>query len=74
MKLIIVESPTKAKTIENYAGKGFKVISSKGHIIDLPEKTIGINVEKNFEADFKPIPSKNKMIARIKEEAKKSRF
>ncbi|PIP13355.1 MAG: DNA topoisomerase I [bacterium (Candidatus Stahlbacteria) CG23_combo_of_CG06-09_8_20_14_all_34_7] len=72
MKLIIVESPTKAKTIENYAGKGFKVISSKGHIIDLPEKTIGINVEKNFEADFKPIPSKNKIIARIKEEAKKS--
>lgn len=71
MKLIIVESPTKAKTIENYAGKGFKVISSKGHIIDLPEKVMGINIEKNFEADFKPIPSKNKIIANIKEEAKK---
>ena len=72
MKLIIVESPTKAKTIESYAGKGFKVISSKGHIIDLPEKVMGINVEKNFEADFKPIPSKTKVIAAIKDEAKKS--
>ncbi|MGE3062541.1 MAG: type I DNA topoisomerase [bacterium] len=72
MKLIIVESPTKAKTIESYAGKGFKVISSKGHIIDLPEKVMGINIEKDFEAEFKPIPSKVKIISSIKEEAKKS--
>ncbi|MDD3803413.1 MAG: type I DNA topoisomerase [bacterium] len=72
MKLIIVESPTKAKTIENYAGKGYKVISSKGHIIDLPEKVMGVNIEKNFEAEFKPIPSKAKTISQIKDDSKKS--
>lgn len=72
MKLIIVESPTKAKTIANYAGKDFKVISSKGHIIDLPAKSFGIEIEKNFETDFKPIPTKKKIISQIVEESKKA--
>lgn len=67
MDLIIVESPTKAKTIESYAGKGFKVISSKGHIIDLPEKSLGIEPEKDFAADFREIPAKKKIIQSIKE-------
>mgnify|MGYP000029443951 CR=1 FL=1 len=72
MNLIIVESPTKAKTIENYAGKDFKVLSSKGHIIDLPEKVLGIKIEKDFEPEFKMIQSKSKIISQIKEESLKS--
>jgi DNA topoisomerase-1 len=72
LKLIIVESPTKAKTIENYAGKDFKVLSSKGHIIDLPEKVLGINIEKDFEPDFRLIQNKTKIISQIKEESLKS--
>lgn len=72
MKLIIVESPTKAKTIANYAGKDFKVISSKGHIIDLPAKSFGIDIDKDFEPDFKPIPAKKKIIAQIADESGKA--
>jgi len=72
LNLIIVESPTKAKTIEYYAGKDFKVISSKGHIIDLPEKVLGINIENGFEPQFKVIPGKSKIISQIKEESEKS--
>ncbi|MFO8062616.1 MAG: type I DNA topoisomerase [bacterium] len=70
MKLIIVESPTKAKTIKNYAGKDFKVISSKGHIIDLPAKELGIDIEGGFIPKFKPIPSKKKAIQAISKESK----
>lgn len=69
MNLIIVESPTKAKTIKNYAGKDFKVISSKGHIIDLPEKELGIDIENDFTPQFKPIKSKKSVISSIKKES-----
>ena len=48
MKLVIVESPSKAKTIEKYLGKGYKVIASKGHIVDLPKSSISIDVENDF--------------------------
>lgn len=72
MNLIIVESPTKAKTIKNYAGKDFKVISSKGHIIDLPEKELGIDIENDFNPQFKPIKSKKGVISSIKKESKKA--
>jgi len=72
MDLIIVESPTKAKTIESYAGKGYKVISSKGHIIDLPEKSLGIETEKDFAADFREMPAKKKIIQTIKEMSSQS--
>ena len=72
MKLIIVESPTKAKTIINYAGKDFKVISSKGHIIDLPEKELGIDIDNDFKPVFIPIKSKKTVIATIKKESLKA--
>ncbi len=52
MKLIIVESPTKAKTISKFLGKGFNVESSFGHVRDLPKSTLGVDVENNFEPKY----------------------
>jgi len=52
MKLIIVESPTKAKTIERFLGKDYKVISSFGHVRDLPKSKMGIDTENNFEPKY----------------------
>lgn len=49
MKLVIVESPTKARTIERYLGEGFKVLSSYGHVRDLPERELGVDIEHDFE-------------------------
>ena len=49
MKLVIVESPAKAKTIAKYLGEGYKVDASRGHIWDLPEKTMGIDFKNNYE-------------------------
>ncbi|MFH0815036.1 MAG: type I DNA topoisomerase [Candidatus Falkowbacteria bacterium] len=59
MNLVIVESPTKAKTISKFLGKDFKVESSFGHVRDLPERTLGVDVEKNFEPQY-AIPAKAK--------------
>lgn len=50
--LIIVESPAKAKTIQKFIGKDFTVISSKGHVRDLPQKDLGIDVAKSFEPKY----------------------
>ncbi|RJP45808.1 toprim domain-containing protein, partial [Candidatus Parcubacteria bacterium] len=52
MKLVIVESPTKAKTISKFLGKGFSVESSYGHLRDLPKSRLGIDVEKDFEPHY----------------------
>ncbi|HLN19288.1 MAG TPA: type I DNA topoisomerase, partial [Patescibacteria group bacterium] len=52
MKLVIVESPTKAKTISKFLGKGFTVKSSYGHVRDLPKKEMGIDIERNFEPRY----------------------
>ena len=69
-KLVIVESPSKAKTIEKYLGKDYKVIASKGHIIDLPEKKLGVDVESNFEVEYVKMKGKNEVVSEIKKEAK----
>lgn len=53
MKLVIVESPAKAKTIAKYLGKGYEVEASKGHIMDLPEKTMGVDVANNYKPEYK---------------------
>lgn len=52
MNLVVVESPAKAKTIQKYLGAGYEVIASKGHIVDLPKSTIGIDIENGFEPQY----------------------
>src|SRR5690348_6151760 len=71
--LVIVESPAKAKTIGKYLGRGYRVRATVGHIMDLPEKKLGIDIEKGFEPELVPIPGKEKTIADIKTAAKDSR-
>ncbi|MCP5461750.1 MAG: type I DNA topoisomerase [bacterium] len=67
--LVIVESPAKAKTIGKYLGSQFEVTSSVGHIKDLPDTKLGIDVEKNFEAEYVVIKGKKKVIQDIKKSA-----
>ncbi|MBL6989537.1 MAG: type I DNA topoisomerase [Bacteriovoracaceae bacterium] len=68
--LVIVESPSKAKTIKKYLGKGFQVVASNGHIKDLPKSKLGVDVKSNFTVDLVPISGKKDKIERIKELAK----
>ncbi|MDP2696019.1 MAG: type I DNA topoisomerase [bacterium] len=72
MKLIIVESPTKAKTIGKFLGKDYQVESSFGHVRDLPKSKLGIDVENNFEPHYIiPVKAK-KNVTKLKKDAKKS--
>ncbi len=71
-KLVIVESPAKAKTIEKILGSSYKVISSYGHIIDLPKTKIGVDVNDNFKPSYNTIKGKGEVIKQLKEAAKKS--
>jgi len=68
--LVIVESPTKAKTIQKYLGAGYEVEASLGHIKDLPKKSLGVDIENDFSTDYEVIPGKEKVIARLKKLAK----
>ncbi len=68
--LVIVESPAKAKTISKILGDNFKVASSMGHIIDLPQKKLGVDIENNFKAEYVIIPGRQKALSAIKKEAK----
>src|SRR5579863_4432038 len=70
--LVIVESPTKAKTIGKYLGKQFIVKASLGHVKDLPKKDLAVDVEHNFTPVYEVIEGKKKLIAELKAEAKKS--
>jgi len=70
--LVIVESPAKAKTIGKYLGRGYKVKATVGHIMDLPQKKLGIDLENGFEPELVPIPGKEKTIADLKSAAKTS--
>src|SRR5215212_1054121 len=71
--LVIVESPAKAKTIGKYLGRGYRVRATIGHIRDLPEKKIGIDIENGFEPEYVTIPGKEKTLAELKNFAKDSR-
>lgn len=68
MKLIIVESPHKAKTISKYLGSGYRVVASKGHVSDLPQKTMGIDVKNNFKPEYVISPDKKPVIDMIKKD------
>ncbi len=70
--LVIVESPAKAKTIEKFLGKNFKVKASVGHVRDLPKSKIGIDVENNFEPKYIQIKGKAKVINELKKAVKES--
>lgn len=67
--LVIVESPAKAKTIKKYLGKGFSVMASIGHIIDLPDRELGVDVQKNFDPTYVIIKGKNKILKQITDAA-----
>ncbi len=68
--LVVVESPSKAKTIKKYLGKGYQVVASNGHIKDLPKSKLGVDIEDNFNIDLVPISGKGDKISRICELAK----
>jgi len=68
--LVVVESPSKAKTINKYLGSGYKVVASVGHIKDLPKKGIGIDFDNDFEPTYEVIPGKEKVIRELKSAAK----
>ena len=70
--LVIVESPAKAKTINKILGKEFTVKASVGHIKDLPEKDLGVNIENNFEPQYVVIPGKEKIIRELKKASKEA--
>ncbi len=69
--LVIVESPTKARTIKKYLGQGVEVLSSKGHIRDLPKKELGVDIENGFEP--KLVTTDNKSIRKLRKEAAKAK-
>ena len=71
-KLVIVESPTKAKTIKGFLGKDYHVESSFGHIRDLPKSKLGIDVDNNFELSYEVPAKANKVVKKLKDLAKKS--
>ena len=69
-KLIIVESPAKARTITKFLGRGYKVEASQGHIRDLPKSQIGVDVDNNFEPKYITIRGRGEILTRIRKEAK----
>jgi hypothetical protein len=72
MRLVIVESPTKAKTLQKFLGDGYEVLSSKGHVIDLPKKNLGVDVEHDFTPEYEQVPGKKTVIDELKKSAAKA--
>src|SRR5437899_3514389 len=68
--LVVVESPAKAKTINKYLGRDYKVVASMGHIRDLPKSKLGVDVENNFSEEYESIPSRKKVSKELKDAAK----
>ena len=69
-KLIIVESPSKARTMAKYLGRGYKVEASQGHVRDMPKSQLGVDAEKDFEIKYITIHGRGKILAKIRKEAK----
>src|SRR5579875_1049252 len=70
--LVIVESPAKAKTINKYLGPDYMVKASMGHVMDLPKKDLGVDIEKNFKPTYHIIPSRKDVIQELRSAAKKA--
>ena len=68
--LVVVESPAKAKTINKYLGKDYKVVASVGHIRDLPKSKLGVDVDDGFAPAYEPIPARKKVIKELRAAAK----
>ena len=64
--LVVVESPTKAKTISRFLGDDYQIIASMGHIMDLPKSKLGVDIEKDFTPDYQLMPDKKKIISELK--------
>lgn len=71
-KLVIVESPAKAKTIKKYLGSDFEVVASMGHVRDLPETRLSVDIKKDFQPKYEVIKGKEKLVQELKEAADKS--
>ena len=67
--LVVVESPTKVKTIKKYLGQDYNVAATVGHIKDLPNKEMGIDIDNGFKPQYKNIPGKQKVIKALKQAA-----
>jgi DNA topoisomerase-1 len=68
--LVIVESPTKSRTLNKFLGRGFMVMASNGHIMDLPKSKLGVDIDNDFEPQYEPIKGKNQALAKIRQAAK----
>lgn len=71
--LVIVESPAKAKTIEKYLGTDYKVVASMGHLRDLPQETLGIDIENDFEPKYIPVKDHKEIIDELKKLSKNAK-
>ena len=71
-KLLIVESPTKARTITRMLGRDFQVLASMGHIRDLPEHTFGVDIEHDFKPEYVDTPRSAKVVRELRAAAKKA--
>jgi hypothetical protein len=56
--LVIVESPTKSKTLTKFLGRDFMVLASNGHVMDLPKSKLGVDIDNEFEPEYEPIPAR----------------
>lgn len=70
MKLVIIESPNKSEALKKYLGSEFKVVASKGHIRDLPLKSLGVDIANNFEPVYETMADKKAIVESLKKEAK----
>ena len=72
MKLVIIEGIGKKDTIKKYLGGDFEVVATKGHVRDLPQKTIGVNVRNNFEMNYTIMPDKHDIVKMLREKSAKA--
>ncbi len=72
MKLVIIESPFKREALKKYLGEGYEVFATKGHIRDLPQKSLAIDIRNNFEPKYEIVPDKKELISELKKRADKA--